>query len=135
MGHGGGPSARRVAATPENSSYAPVSLAQAALLCRCPRCGEGRVFAGLLTVRATCPVCDLDLSAEDAGDAPAVFLIFLLGALAVGIAAWMEIEFEPPIWVHLAILTPLILGGAILLLRPMKAGMIALQYRHNLLQR
>ena len=22
---------------------------------RCPRCGEGRVFAGLLTVRAACP--------------------------------------------------------------------------------
>jgi len=31
------------------------------------------------------------------------------------------------------VLTPLIVGGAIGLLRPMKAGMIALQYRHNLL--
>ncbi|HVH78803.1 MAG TPA: DUF983 domain-containing protein, partial [Stellaceae bacterium] len=64
---------------------------------------------------------------------PAVFLIFFLGAIAVGIAAWMEVEFEPPIWVHLVILTPLILGGAILLLRPLKAGMIALQYKHHLL--
>ena len=112
---------------------APVSLAHAALLCRCPRCGEGRIYAGLLTVRATCPACGLDLSAEDAGDGPAVFLIFILGALAVGIAAWMEITFSPPIWVHLAVLVPVIIGGAILLLRPMKAGMIALQYRHNLL--
>ena len=117
-----------------SGSDAPISLAHAALLCRCPRCGEGRVFARLLTVRANCPACGLDLSAEDAGDGPAVFLIFLLGALAVGLAAWMEIEFEPPIWVHLAVLTPLILGGAVVLLRPMKAGMIALQYRHNLLQ-
>jgi uncharacterized protein (DUF983 family) len=75
----------------------------------------------------------LDLSAEDAGDGPAVFLIFFLGAVAVGIAAWLEIEFAPPIWVHLMILTPLILGGAVLLLRPLKACMIALQYRHNLL--
>jgi len=116
-----------------SGSYAPVSLARAALLCRCPRCGEGRIFTRLLSVRPTCPVCGLDLSAEDAGDGPAVFLIFFLGAVAVGIAAWMEIAFEPPIWVHLAVLTPLILGGAILLLRPMKAAMIALQYRHNLL--
>ena len=84
-------------------------------------------------MRAACPACGLDLSAEDAGDAPAVFLIFFLGAIAVGIAAWMEIEFEPPIWVHLLVLTPLIVGGAIGLLRPMKAMMIALQYRHNLL--
>jgi uncharacterized protein (DUF983 family) len=115
------------------STDAPVSLARVALLCRCPRCGEGRIFAGLLTVRAACPACGLDLSAEDAGDGPAVFLIFFLGALAVGIAAWMEIKFSPPIWLHLLVLTPLILGGAIGLLRPIKAGMIALQYRYNLL--
>ncbi|HTW54234.1 MAG TPA: DUF983 domain-containing protein [Stellaceae bacterium] len=113
--------------------YPAVSPAHAALSCRCPRCGEGAIFAGLLTVRPACPACGLDLSAEDAGDGPAVFLIFVLGALAVGIAAWMEIEFEPPIWVHLLVLTPIIVGGAIGLLRPMKAYMIALQYRHNLL--
>jgi uncharacterized protein (DUF983 family) len=116
------------------ATHAPVSLAHAALLCRCPRCGEGRIFAGLLTVRAACPACGLDLSAEDTGDGPAVFLIFFLGAVAVGIAAWMEIEFSPPIWVHLLVLAPVILGGAIGLLRPLKAGMIALQYRHNLLR-
>jgi uncharacterized protein (DUF983 family) len=113
--------------------YPAVSPVHAALACRCPRCGEGAIFAGLLTVRPACPVCGLDLSAEDAGDGPAVFLIFFLGALAVGIAAMMEIEFEPPIWVHLLVLTPIIVGGAIGLLRPMKAYMIALQYRHNLL--
>jgi len=113
--------------------FPPVSLAHAALKCRCPRCGEGPVFTGLLTVREACPNCGLDLSAEDAGDGPAVFLIFLLGAVAVGIAAWMELEFSPPIWVHIVVLTPVIIGGAIALLRPMKAGMIALQYRHNLL--
>lgn len=113
--------------------FPPVSLAHAALKCRCPRCGEGPVFTGLLTVRKECSRCGLDLSAEDAGDGPAVFLIFLLGAVAVGIAAWMELEFSPPVWVHIVVLTPIIIGGAIGLLRPMKAGMIALQYRHNLL--
>jgi len=114
-------------------SYPAVSPARAALSCRCPRCGKGAIFVGLLTVRPACPTCGLDLSAEDAGDGPAVFLIFFLGALAVGIAALMEIEFAPPIWVHLLVLTPIIVGGAIGLLRPMKAYMIALQYRHNLL--
>ena len=29
--------------------------------------------------------------------------------------------------------TPLILGGAIVMLRPLKAALIALQYKHNLL--
>jgi uncharacterized protein (DUF983 family) len=107
---------------------------RAALRCRCPRCGDGRIFAGLLTVRRACPVCGLDLSAQDAGDGPAVFVIFFLGLVVVALAAIVEVRFSPPIWVHLVLWTPLILGGAVLLLRPLKAGLIALQYRHHLLE-
>lgn len=114
--------------------FPPVSLAQAAFACRCPRCGEGRLFAGLLAVRPACPSCGLDFSAEDAGDGPQVFVIFFLGLIVVGLAALVELKFEPPIWVHVVVWTPLILGGAILLLRPLKAGLIALQYRHDLLR-
>jgi uncharacterized protein (DUF983 family) len=117
----------------EQRHFESVSVARAALACRCPRCGEGRLFTGLLTVRPACPACGLDLSAEDAGDGPQVFVIFFLGLIVVGLAAWVEIKFAPPIWVHLLLWTPLILVGAIAMLRPLKAGIIALQYRHNLL--
>jgi len=110
-----------------------VSPLRAALGCRCPRCGKGKLFAGLLSVRGTCENCGLDLSAQDAGDGPAVFVILFLGFIVVALAAWVEIDFAPPIWVHLMLWTPLILGGAILMLRPLKAGLIALQYRHHLL--
>ncbi len=113
--------------------FPPVSLTRAALLCRCPRCGEGRLFSGLLTVPPRCPVCGLDLSAQDAGDGPAVFVILFLGLIVVALAAWVELRFEPPIWVHIVLWTPFILGGALLMLRPLKAGLIALQYRHDLL--
>jgi uncharacterized protein (DUF983 family) len=110
-----------------------VSMLRAALGCRCPRCGQGKLFAGLLNVRRACEVCGLDLSAQDAGDGPAVFVIFFLGLIVVGLAAVVEIRFSPPIWVHLVLWTPLILGGAVAMLRPLKAGLIALQYRHHLL--
>jgi uncharacterized protein (DUF983 family) len=119
----------------EAPRFAAVSVMRTALGCRCPRCGEGRLFTNLLTVRPACPACGLDLSAEDAGDGPAVFVIFLLGLIVVGLAAIVEVKFAPPLWVHLLLWAPLIVGGAILLLRPLKAGLIALQYRHNLLHR
>ena len=115
--------------------YPTVSLARAALGCRCPRCGKGALFTGLLQVRALCMVCGLDLSAEDAGDGPAVFVILFLGLIVVGLAALVEIWFSPPLWVHLVLWTPLILGGAVVMLRVFKAGLIALQYRHRLLDR
>jgi len=119
-----------------NGAGAPyrVPLSRAALGCRCPRCGEGRVFVGLLTIRPTCPICGLDISAHDAGDGPQVFVILILGLVVVGLAAFVELRFSPPIWVHLVLWTPLILVGAIALLRPLKAGLIALEYRHGLLR-
>ena len=119
--------------TAEIRHFPPVSLAHAAFACRCPRCGEGRLFTGLLSVRPSCPACGLDLSAQDAGDGPAVFVILFLGLIVVGLAAIVEIKFAPPLWLHMVLWTPLILGGAILMLRPLKAGLIALQYKHNLL--
>jgi uncharacterized protein (DUF983 family) len=119
--------------TPDPRHFPPVSLAKAALACRCPRCGDGALFTGLLTVRPVCAVCGLDLSAQDAGDGPAVFVILFLGMIVVALAAIVEIKFSPPLWVHLVLWTPLILAGAIAMLRPLKAGLVALQYRHNLL--
>lgn len=60
-----------------------------------------------------------------------MFAILLLGMLVVGLAALVEINFSPPVWVHLLLWTPLILIGAVAMLRPLKAGLIALQYRHR----
>jgi uncharacterized protein (DUF983 family) len=117
----------------EGRQYPPVPVVRAALLCRCPRCGRGPLFTGLLAVRPTCPDCGLDLSAQDAGDGPAVFVIFFLGMIVVGLAAWLELKFGPPLWVHMLLWTPLIVVGAVAMLRPLKAGLIALQYRHNIL--
>jgi len=118
-----------------DSGYPPVSLVTAALGCRCPRCGRGKVFDGLLTIVPRCAACGLDISAQDAGDGPAVFVILILGAIVVLLAALVEINFAPPIWVHIVLWFPLTLAGAILLLRPLKAGLIALQYRHLALGR
>ena len=99
----------------------------------CPRCGRGKLFEGLLTVAPACPQCGLDLSAQDAGDGPAVFVVLFLGALVVLLAIAVEIVFAPPLWVHIVLWTPVILGGAIAMLRPLKAGLIALQYRNGAL--
>ena len=68
---------------------APVPVLTAALKCRCPRCGQGRLFQGLLTVRERCTVCDLDLRRVDTGDGAAVAVIFVLGAFDM-IGAYLE---------------------------------------------
>ena len=99
---------------------------------RCPACGVGKLFEGLLTVRASCAECGLDLRAQDSGDGPAFFVITLLGALITGLAAWVELAFSPPLWVHIALWLPLVTLGTVYLLRISKALLIAWQYRHRL---
>jgi uncharacterized protein (DUF983 family) len=108
-----------------------VPLLTAALRCRCPRCGQGKLFDGLLEIRERCPVCDLDLRGHDTGDGAIVGVILVLGALVVVAAFWVEFTFSPPLWVH-AVLWPLVtLPAAIGLMRPVKAALVALQYRHR----
>jgi uncharacterized protein (DUF983 family) len=101
------------------------------LACRCPRCGRGKLFKGFLGLQDRCSACGLDLSKADSGDGPAVFIMLLLGAVIVFLALMVEIRYTPPLWVHALIWPPLILGGAIGMLRPMKATLIALQYRNK----
>ncbi|MBC8242486.1 MAG: DUF983 domain-containing protein [Alphaproteobacteria bacterium] len=116
--------------TGEDRRDVAVSPFLAGLMCRCPRCGRGKLFQGLLNVAATCGVCHLDLSAHDSGDGPAFFIILIVGGLAVTLAFIVEAAFAPPIWVHLIYQIPFVLGASILVLRPLKATLIALQYRH-----
>ena len=101
------------------------------LRCRCPRCGQGKLFEGLLTVSKRCAVCGLDLEKEDAGDGPAVFIIFILGFLVVPLVFLLEAAAEPPIWVHLLIWPMVIVVLAVLMLRPMKSILIAQQFKHH----
>jgi uncharacterized protein (DUF983 family) len=119
------------AVIPGEANWKTPSVLQAALRCRCPRCGEGRLFRNLLEVRARCERCDLDLAASDSGDGAAALVILVLGAIIVGLAFWTEFRFEPPLWAH-AILWPAItVPLAIVMIRPTKAALIAMQDRNR----
>ncbi len=113
------------------SGYRRVSPVSVGLRCKCPRCGEGPLYAGFLTVAERCSACGTDLSKADSGDGPAVFIIFILGFLVVPLALLLEAQLAPPMWVHMVVWPPVILGGALAMLRPMKGVMIALQYHHR----
>lgn len=107
------------------------SPALSGLAGRCPRCGQGALFRRGLMLRGRCPTCDLDYTFIDTGDGPAVFAIFILGFLVLGMALIAEFKFHVPVWFHVAVwglLTPLL---AIAILRGLKGLLIGLQYRNK----
>ena len=103
----------------------------ASLLGRCPRCGKGRLFRGFLNIAPACSACGLDYSRFEAGDGPAVFAILIVGAIVAGGALLTEVWFHPPYWVHAAIWGPAVILLSLGILRPLKAGLIVLQYKHR----
>jgi uncharacterized protein (DUF983 family) len=107
------------------------SVLAASLWGRCPRCGKGSLFRGYLKLSQSCSACELDFTRFEAGDGPAVFVILIVGAIVAGGALITEVTFQPPYWVHALIWGPALVILSLGLLRPLKAALIVLQYKHK----
>lgn len=98
---------------------------------RCPRCGEGALFDGFLSLKPRCSACGLDFAFADSADGPAVFIMLIAGFAVLGAALAVEIAYEPPVWLHLLLWLPTALIVCLGLLRPMKGLAVALQFAHK----
>lgn len=96
--------------------------------CRCPNCGEGKLFRAFLKVNTNCPVCGEALFHHRADDLPAYLVIVIVGHIVVPIALSVETNFAPPIALQLAIYLPLTLILALVLLQPVKGAVVGLQW-------
>ena len=110
---------------------AAVSPASAAMAGRCPRCGRGRLFRGFLDIAERCDACGLSYAFADAGDGPAVFVSFAALIVVVALALVIDAAYEPPIWLLMLIILPLVPILCLGMLRPIKGLMIGLQYRNK----
>jgi uncharacterized protein (DUF983 family) len=110
---------------------AALSLARTALTGRCPRCGKGALFSGLVVFASACDHCGLDYSAFNVGDGATSFLILIVGAIVTGFAMWLELSRSPPWYVHVLLWAPLTLVLSLGLLRVAKALLLGLEYRHD----
>ena len=116
---------------PEPSS---ISLSQSiarGLRCKCPRCGDGKLFAGYIRLRPGCEACGLDYAFIDSGDGPSVFIILIAGFIVVAAALIVEVKYQPPFWLRAALWIPLVLLTTLIPLRIMKSLLIALQFHHK----
>src|SRR5204863_934792 len=77
--------------------------------CRCPRCGEGKLFRAFLKVDDHCSACGLDYTPHRADDLPAYLVIVIVGHIVVPMALSIETNFAPPVWLQLSIYLPLTL--------------------------
>jgi uncharacterized protein (DUF983 family) len=96
--------------------------------CRCPRCGEGKLFRAYLKVDNSCSVCGLDFTPHRADDLPAYLVIVIVGHIVVPIALIIETNYSPPVGLQLSIYLPLVMILSLVLLQPVKGTVVGLQW-------
>jgi uncharacterized protein (DUF983 family) len=115
----------------DSARFAPVDPDKVGLKGCCPRCGEGKLFDGILSLKPRCAACGLDYAFADSGDGPAVFVILIVGFIIIGLVLWLQVNDGPPMWVYVVLFGPLTIVLSLLSLRWCKGIFVALQYRHN----
>ncbi len=98
------------------------------LRCRCPRCGEGALFAGYLKVTPTCTQCGQELHHHRADDGPAYLTILLVGHIMGFVMHLMWSQLRPEPWVMATVLTTLAVVMSLFLLPRMKGMVVAIQW-------
>lgn len=106
-----------------------ISITRIAFTHRCPSCGIGPLYSGILRVATACSHCGQSFGAEDSGDGPAFFVILIVGFLVTALAAVAEVLWEWPLWLHGVVWIPFTLLLSVWLLRVCKSALLAWQFK------
>jgi uncharacterized protein (DUF983 family) len=97
--------------------------------CRCPHCGDSRLFRAFLKPVDVCARCDEKLDGHRSDDLPPYVTIMIVGHIAVPIILGVEMSANPwPLWVYFAVFLPLTLLATVALMQPVKGAIIGLQW-------
>ena len=96
--------------------------------CRCPACGEGRIFSRMLAVEAQCPACGEELRHQRADDLPAYLNIFLTGHIVVAAMAGLVTFLELSMWTQTFATASVAVISASLSMCPLKGAVVAAQW-------
>ena len=110
------------------SQWPPLPPMQTGIRGRCPRCGQGHIFKGFLSMRPSCEVCGLDYGFADPADGPAFFVICFACVPSVALAVWLEVAFGASLLTQLLVTGPFMLLTCIPPLRPLKGWLVASQF-------
>ena len=97
-------------------------------MCRCPRCGQGKLFRAFLKVDNNCSACGLDYTPHRADDLPAYLVIIIVGHIVVPVVLWVETNYSPAIWLQMSIYLPFTFIASLVLLQPVKGAVVGFQW-------
>lgn len=104
------------------------------LACRCPICGQGRLFRSYLKIQVPCEICGSDNSIYPSDDFPPYLTIILVGHILVPLVWWIDRSFEPPMGPELVVWLAVAIGACLALLPRMKGATVGLCWATDLIR-
>lgn len=111
----------------EPSILSPRSTKEAirrGLLCRCPHCGNGKLFDGYLAVVQKCSSCGEPLSLYRAADAPAFITMSIIGLLLIPVLGFGFTAFRADPMTLALVVTAIIGALTLVVLRLVKGAFV-----------
>ena len=113
---------------PQSGHRSFIQASLRGLACKCPSCGEGKVFNGFLSVTRVCEACGEDLSHQRADDLPAYLNIFVVGHVVIGAMMVLMTWDLMGMWATMAVTIFLCVAASAVLMRPVKGMVVGTQW-------
>jgi len=101
-------------------------------LCKCPHCGQGKMFRAYLKVADNCEICGEQLDLHRADDFPPYIAIMIVGHLLVAIMLHMDMVYHVNPLTYLYTMIPLAVILPLAMLPSIKGAIVGLQWANGM---
>lgn len=98
------------------------------MACKCPKCGEGKLFRAYLKTADECSNCGEVFSHHRADDLPPYIAIFIVGHIIIAAMLHIEMIMTVNPMTYMVVLVPLSIVMPLALLPSIKGAVVALQW-------
>jgi uncharacterized protein (DUF983 family) len=100
--------------------------------CRCPACGEGRMFGSFLKVKPVCETCGEELFHEQAHDFPPYVTMSIVAHVILFGIVLVEQHAEWSMLQHMLVWPALTIALSFALMQPVKGAVVAYQWARRM---
>ena len=101
-------------------------------LCKCPHCGQGKLFRSYLKVVDNCDACGEQLNLHRADDFPPYIAIMIVGHLLVAIMLHIEMVYQVNPMVYVYTMVPAAILLPLAMLPSIKGAIVGMQWANRM---
>ncbi len=101
-------------------------------LCRCPHCGQGKMFRAYLKTAEQCDVCGEELSHHRADDFPPYIAITIVGHIIIFLMLHLDMTYHVQPITYVVTMLPLAIVLPLAMLPSIKGAIVGLQWANRM---